>query len=194
MHKIQCQCGALSGHVRGAGTCSRVVCYCADCQAFAKFLGRAGDVLDAQGGTEIVQLAQPRVVFSQGKEHLAAVRLSDQGMIRWYAACCNTPLGNTLPDPKVSFIGLIHSVLNRAKMAEDFGKNIAIVNVDSAIGEPKPKQKGLPGMIVRFLWIILSMRIGGKYRNSPLFTESGEPVVSPVILSVEEFKKLKNTL
>lgn len=194
MHKIQCQCGALSGHVRGAGTCSRVVCYCADCQAFAKFLGRAGDILDAQGGTEIVQLAQPRVVFSQGKEHLAAVRLSDQGMIRWYAACCNTPLGNTLPDPKVSFIGLIHSVLNRAKMAEDFGKNIAIVNVDSAIGEPKPKQKGLPGMIVRFLWIILSMRIGGKYRNSPLFTESGEPVVSPVILSGEELNNLKNTL
>jgi len=194
MHKIQCQCGAFSGHVRGAGTCSRVVCYCADCQAFARFLGRAGDVLDAQGGTGIVQLAQPRVVISQGKEHLAAVRLSGQGMIRWYAACCNTPLGNTLPDPKVSFIGLIHSLLDHAKIADDFGKNIAIVNVDSATGEPKPKQKGLPGMVVRFLWIILSMRIGGKYRKSPFFTDSGEPVVSPVILSIEEFKNLKNTL
>ena len=141
-----------------------------------------------------MQLAQPRVVFSQGKEHLAAVRLSDQGMIRWYAACCNTPLGNTLPDPKVSFIGLIHSVLDHAKIADDFGKNIAIVNVDSATGESKPKQKGLPGMVVRFLWIILSMRIGGKYRKSPFFTDSGEPVVSPVILSDEEFKNLKNTL
>lgn len=194
MHKIQCQCGALSGHIQGAGTCNRIVCYCADCQAFAKFLGRAGDVLDAQGGTGIVQLAQPRVVISQGKEHLAAVRLSDQGMIRWYAACCNTPLGNTLPDPKVSFIGLIHSVLDHAKIADDFGKNIAIVNVDSATGEPKPKQKGLAGMMVRFLWILLSMRMGGKYRKSPFFTDSGEPVVSPVILRGEALKNLKNTL
>lgn len=61
MHRIECQCGALGGYIQGAGTCSRVVCYCSDCRVFEKFLGCHNDVLDAHGGTEIVQLAQPCV-------------------------------------------------------------------------------------------------------------------------------------
>ena len=194
MHRIQCKCGALHGHIQGTGTCSRVVCYCSDCRSFAEFLACSNDVLDQHGGTEIVQLAQPRVVFSHGKEHLAAVRLSEKGMVRWYAACCKTPIGNTLANPKVSFIGLIHSSLDPSKMEEDFGKNIAKVNVDSAIGDPKPEQQGLIGTILRFFWIVLSMRIGSKYRRSQLFNQSGELIVSPVILTAEELQDLKNTV
>jgi Family of unknown function (DUF6151) len=33
----------------------RFVCYCGDCQAFARFLDRA-DVLDAAGGTDIFHM------------------------------------------------------------------------------------------------------------------------------------------
>lgn len=190
MHRIQCKCGALQGHIQGTGTCSRVACYCADCRAFTKFLGCSDDVLDAQGGSEIVQLAQPRVVFSQGKEHLAAVRLSEKGLLRWYADCCKTPIGNTLANPKVSFIGLIRSFLDQSMIDKDFGRSIAVVNVDSAIGDPKPVPKGLFGVILRFIWIVLPMRISGQYRRSPLFTESGDPVVSPRVLTAEERKDL----
>lgn len=192
MHKIQCKCGSLRGHIRGVGTCSRIVCYCSDCKAFTKFLGCSNDVLDAQGGTEIVQLAQPRVVFSHGKDHLAAVRLSENGLVRWYAACCKTPIGNTLANPKVSFIGLIHSSLDHSMMEEDFGTNIAIVNVGSATEESRPKQRGLLGTILRFFWIVLSMRIGGKYRGSQLFNETGDLIVTPLILTAEELKDLKS--
>lgn len=191
MHRMQCKCGALQGHIQGKGTCSRIVCYCADYRAFAKFLGCSNDVLDAQGGSEIVQLAQPRVVFSQGKEHLAAVRLSERGLLRWYADCCKTPIGNTLSNPKVSFIGIIHSSLDDSMIEKDFGSNIAIVNVDSAIGEPKPVQKGFFGVILRFVWMVLSMRISGKYRGSQLFNQSGDPIVSPTVLTSEERKALK---
>ena len=191
MHRIQCKCGALQGHIQGAGTCSRVVCYCADCRAFAKFLGCSDDVLDAQGGTEIVQLAQPRVVFSQGQEHLAAVRLSEKGLLRWYADCCKTPIGNTLSNPKVAFIGLIRASLDPSMIEKDFGSNVAVVHVDSAIGEPKPVQKGLFGTIMRFIWLVLSMRISGQYRRSQLFNGSGDPVVKPTVLTAEERKILK---
>lgn len=194
MHKIQCQCRSLQGHIQGSGTCSRVVCYCADCRAFTKYLNRADEVLDKQGGTEIVQVAQPRVVFSQGKEHLAAMRLSEKGLIRWYASCCNTPIGNTLSNPKIAFIGLIHSCLDHAKLEEDFGKNIAVVNVASAYGEPKPEQKGLFGTILRFIGIVLPMRISGQYRKSPFFDDSGNPIVSTTVLSREERKQLKSTV
>ena len=53
---LRCKCG----HVRGVAvdvspsTGFRFVCYCGDCQAFARFLRRT-DVLDAAGGTDIFQ-------------------------------------------------------------------------------------------------------------------------------------------
>lgn len=190
VHRIQCRCGTVRGQLDVKGIGNRVVCYCTDCRAFAHFLGRPSEVLDVQGGTEIVQVAQPRLTFSQGKEHLAAVRLSEKGLVRWYAACCKTPIGNTLLNPKVPFIGLIHSALDRSRMDADFGKNVAKVNTDTAIGEPKPKPNGLFGSILRFLWIVLSTRISGRYRKSELFNESGAPIVRPTILTTEELGRL----
>lgn len=82
MHRIRFKCGSLQGHIQGTRTCWRVVCYCSDCRSFAKYLGCLKDVLDEHGGTEIVQIALPRVAFSQGEKHLAAVRLSEKGLVR----------------------------------------------------------------------------------------------------------------
>ena len=193
-HNIQCTCGQLRGHVLGKGVSNRVVCYCSDCQAFAKFLGRQDEVLDGHGGTEIIQVAQPRVNFTQGKANLAAMRLSEKGIVRWYASCCKTPIGNTLANPKISFIGLIHTLLDREHLDRDFGTSIAAVNVDSAMGEPKPKQKGLLGTLMRFFWMIIAMRLSGKYKKSQLFTASGELVVAPTVLTTQERRNLKASL
>ena len=143
------------------------------------------------GGSEIVQVAQPRLIFSQGKEHLAAVRLSEKGMVRWYAACCKTPIGNTMLNPKLGFIGLIHSSLDRPRMDLDFGRDIAKVNTDTAVGNTKPRPTGLFGSILRIMWIVLSTRIGGGGRKSEFFDASGNPVVRPRVLTAEELQHLK---
>lgn len=194
MHQIQCQCGTVSGHLEGTGISNRAICYCADCRAFARFLGRSDDVLDEQGGTEVVQVAQHRLRFSRGKAHLAAVRLSEKGMLRWYAQCCSTPLGNTMLNPKMSFIGLVHSPLDRAHMDRDFGEKVARVNTASATSERKPKAEGLPGAIVRLLWIALASRISGDYKKTELFDEHGVPIVRPRVLSAEELEGLKKAV
>lgn len=191
MHKIECQCGKLQGHILDKGLSSRVICYCADCQAFARYLERADEVLDADGGTEIVQVAQPRMKFTQGLEHLVIMRLSEKGLFRWYTSCCNTPLGNTLSNPKLSFIGLIHSSLDMSRIEQDFGNKIAKVNVASATGTPKPEQTGLMATILRFIGMIVSARIGNRYKQSQLFTQAGEPVAPVTVLSREQRKKLK---
>jgi hypothetical protein len=81
MHPIQCKCGTLRGQLEGTGVCNRLICYCTDCRAFASFLGRTVEVLDKQGGTEIVQVAQPRLRFLQGEDRLSAVRLSEKGLV-----------------------------------------------------------------------------------------------------------------
>ena len=57
---LRCRCGTVRGVARDV-TPSKInhcFCYCDDCQAFAHFLGRADDVLDAHGGSEIVQMSQ----------------------------------------------------------------------------------------------------------------------------------------
>jgi hypothetical protein len=192
MHPIQCKCGAIRGQLEGTGTHNRIICYCADCRVFARFLGNSPDVLDAQGGTEIFQVAQSRLRFFEGEDHLAAIRLSDKGMIRWYASCCGTPIGNTMVNPKTSFIGLIHTCLDQTQTDEDFGTNVAVVNVDSALGTPKPKQQGLLGVVARYIWIVATSRITGGYRKSPLFNSFGMPRVDPKVLSSEELANLKS--
>ncbi len=190
MHKIQCECGAVTGHIEGEGTSNRVSCYCADCQAFARYLGRTNDILDAQGGTEIVQLAQHRIVFSSGKQHLAAMQLSENGLLRWFTSCCRSPIGNTVNNQKFSFIGLFSSSMESSLIDQDFGTAIAIVNIDSALGEPKPEQKGIAMMILRVFKIVATSRITGKYRNSVFFTRSGEPITNQIVLTSAERKLL----
>ncbi|MEL6182165.1 MAG: DUF6151 family protein, partial [Myxococcota bacterium] len=103
---VQCRCGQLRGGFQPSSRSQRVVCYCRTCQAFAHFLGRP-ELLDAQGGSHIVQSEPHTLRFHQGSEHLACMRLSDKGLLRWYASCCQTPLGNTPALPSFAFVGLL---------------------------------------------------------------------------------------
>ena len=100
-HALQCRCGTLKGEVAHTEVANRGVCYCKDCQAFARFLGRTG-IMYEHGGTDIYQMAPSRVQLDR-TESLACLRLSDKGMHRWYCSECKTTLGNTL-GPKVPWI------------------------------------------------------------------------------------------
>src|SRR6185312_16583664 len=123
-HPLQCRCGTLRGLVHDPRGGNHAVCWCKDCQAFAHFLGRAGEVLDERGGTEIIQVLPRNVVFTQGVEALACMRLTPKGLVRWYAGCCKTPIGNTLATPKLSFIGLVHTCLKGAPGAAASGAGV----------------------------------------------------------------------
>ncbi|GEN26132.1 hypothetical protein HCU01_40810 [Halomonas cupida] len=186
IHPVQCRCGAFRARLEGRGPHNRVICYCADCQAFARALDKASETLDSQGGTEVVQVMQSRLRLEQGEEHLAVLRLSESGMLRWYAACCATPIGNTMFNPRMSFIGLVHTCLDPARMDTDFGPGVAVANVKSALGEPKPQTRGFLGVLVRLVWIMASGYIRGSWRGSPLFDESGSPRAIPRTLTAEE--------
>src|SRR2546428_13664147 len=94
--ELSCRCGQVRGRVKNAGprTVNRIVCYCDDCQAFLHHLGRA-DLLDAHGGTDIVQVAPSSLAFRRAAEKIVGVRLSPTGLSRWYAPCCSAPPGTT---------------------------------------------------------------------------------------------------
>lgn len=189
-HPLRCRCGALQGQIALGGPTSRMVCYCKDCQAFARYLGPAGNVLDAQGGSDVVQLAPHRIRITRGIEHLAVMRLSSKGMLRWYAACCRTPVGNTMTRRNMPFTGLLAQCLDSAPLDASFGPVGATANTQSALGEPKPRAFGLPGALLRILRIVAGSRLSGKYKVNPFFTAAGTPVAEPTVLTEDQRARL----
>jgi uncharacterized protein DUF6151 len=185
-YPLRCQCGTIQGVLTELKRSNRVVCYCKDCQAFAHALGQAERVLDARGGSDIVQALPKNLRFTQGLDALACLRLTPKGLFRWYAGCCRTPIGNTLPTPKLSFIGLLHVFLDSSEVCLDeaFGPIRTRVNTKSAVGEPKPKEEGVGRTIGWFLRTTLKARFNGDYQRSPFFDPAtGAPILAPRVLT-----------
>jgi hypothetical protein len=196
-HPLQCLCGTIKGFVGEPERANRAVCYCRDCQAFAHFLGKSDEILDELGGSEVIQVLPKNVTFIQGTEALACMRLTAKGLLRWYAGCCNTPIGNTLDNFKISFIGLVHNCLETADrpIQDSFGPVRVWVNTKGAKGNPKPKTVGIGTTILWFLANVAKARIDSSYKQNPLFlVDKGTPIVSPRVLSPEERARLMNAV
>lgn len=190
-HAIQCRCGQLRGLLQPTHPSNRCVCYCSDCQAFARHLG-AQDALDREGGSDIVQVPASHVAFTQGQQQLACIRLTDKGMVRWYASCCRTPIGNTLADGKSDFVGLLQTGLGAASLDASFGPVTMRVAVDSALGPDKPKATGMLGGVAKVMGFIIKGRLRKTWRASPFFdARTGLPVAKPKVLTAEELAAAK---
>ncbi len=175
---LQCRCGKVKGVAKGIkpsdGT--RVKCYCQSCRQFANNL-KADDALDSAGGTDIYQLSPSQVEFHQGNEHIKGMRLSDKGIHRWYASCCNTPIGNTV-SIKLPFIGLIHPIFaDKQKADEVLGPVRALVHTDGAtadISATANKLKSHYAYFVTFLLKMLGWKLSGKGKPSPFYDNDGK--------------------
>ena len=108
--KLSCRCGAVQGTVDLEGA-QGGVCYCDDCRAFAHELERR-DILDAAGGSTVIQIRPGNLQLAQGHAHIGCLRLSDRGMFRFFTTCCQTPLGNVMYKPRLPFIGLSRAALH----------------------------------------------------------------------------------
>ncbi len=170
-HPLQCRCGHLKGLVDRPRTANRVVCYCSDCQAFAQWLGHEGDILDESGGSDVIQTLPRNVTFTQGAESLQCVRLTSKGLVRWYAACLESPTQS---------------------LDASFGPVRAWVNTTSAKGQPKPKARGVSTVVFWFFSTTAKARINGDYKRTPFFhADTGALIVTPQVLSAEELARVK---
>ena len=186
----------IRGSVDESRIIHRSICYCQDCQAFARFLGRAADILDERGGSDVVQILPMSIRFTHGLERLECMRLTPKGLLRWYAGCCKTPLGNTLWSRKFSFIGLLHSCLesDRSSLDEAFGPVRSLVHTQGAMGGPKPRTVGQGVMVRNILLAMFLARLSGNYRRNRLFDDAtGAPIASPRILTANERAALMQT-
>ena len=196
---IKCDCGELRGEVRNASPAriNRGVCYCTDCQAFARHLGRGDLVLDEYGGTEILQFSSGQLEFSQGEEHLACLQLTDGALRRWYASCCNTPIGNTLGKSWIPFVGLLRAsvdpALSEAQLDQLAGPNRLRVHTQGALKDADRLAANAPGqwsMLLGLLRLLGGGWLRGEHRRSPFF-DNGAPVKAASVLSAEELVQAK---
>jgi hypothetical protein len=194
--QLQCRCGAVRAIAHGVtpDVGNHGVCYCDDCQAFAKALGRAGDVLDANGGTDIFQMSPARLEFTEGVDRVACLRLTPKGLARWYAACCNTPIGNTMATPGIPFVGMIRAFVPEPA-SDALGPVRARVFRQFAIGDKAaipPDNQPQWRMFLRVMGLVLGWRLRGDHKRSPFFSAtSGVPLKAPRVLSEAERAALR---
>jgi hypothetical protein len=193
--RLRCRCGRLHGVAKQVSPSNgfRFVCYCADCQAFARFLGRP-DVLDAAGGTDIFQMPSERVTLTAGADALRCVRLSARsGVLRWHADCCRTPIGNTATSARFPITAVIHTFMDQGgdSGARDavLGPPLCRIFERSARG-PLPVNAPPPPslrMFVRRASKLASWWMQGLGRPSPVFdAQTKAPLVAPQVLTPAE--------
>ncbi len=199
---VSCRCGAISGEadvVSNGGV--HVVCFCDDCQAYAKHLaplagshgGAEGGVVDEFGGTAIWQMAPAQLRITKGREHVRCVQLSPKGMLRFYAGCCGTPIGNQMQNAGVPFVGVVHTFLLPRGPSRDavLGPPIRAQSKFATGGDKSDKLSDLFLVIGRSLRLILGGYWRGAARPSPFRDDSGALITTPRVLTTAERDALR---
>lgn len=176
-----CSCGQLKGTIDAltpsGGT--HAECFCDSCRAALIHLGQPDP---RPGGVHLYQTTPDRVHITQGADRLAVIRLSPRGPLRWYAACCNAPLFNTLATPGLPFVAV---AVDRLDNPASVGK----VRVQSFVRGKDGKQHHQGGalMVWRLVTSMGAARLSGRWRETPFFDiATGQPVAAPRVLTREE--------
>ena len=182
---LSCKCGEVRGSVTNVSrdTVNRIVCYCDDCQAFLHHLGRA-EFLDAQGGTDLVQIAPASLSFMQGTERIVGLRLGPKGLYRWYASCCKTPVGNTV-GPAIPFVGIVGQAFESETQRLDVlvGPPIGRIYGKYAIGRaPEGSTRLSPWLMTRAIRMVLGWRLRGQTWPHPFFERKPRALKFPVTM------------
>jgi len=171
---LRCACGAVTGHVEHHAPVPRNVCHCAGCQGYARWLDREEVMLDAAGGTDLFQLT-PSQLRIDGTEQLRCVRLTPKGAVRWYTACCRTPVANTLDAAWVPWLALHHRFVDAEAVGGDT-RSAALGPVAYRIhcrNARQPVPDGHPtgpvGLVVNTLIGTLWDTARGRARPNPFF-------------------------
>ena len=142
-----------------------------------------------------MQVAPAALTFSRGNEHIAGLRLTPKGLFRFFARCCNTPLGNAL-GPGFPFVGIsVRSFDTRDKSTDQtFGAPRGTIHGRNAIGgAPAGSTKIDLPLIARALFLILSWRLSGKQWPHPFFDRATGGSSRPMtILSFAERAELRH--
>lgn len=195
---VECDCGAVKGsveskHLKGY----RAICLCDDCQAFAHHIQRA-DILDANGGTDIIPVMPSHYILQTGTENLKCVRLSSKGMFRWYTSCCKSPMGNSMSSQTMPYIGVPAHLFSKKYTAEqiekEFGPIRERMQAQFARGPlpPLSQKKVSFSFLLRVIKFIAVAILTGTSKPSPFLNKKGNPISEPYVLKKQEREALRS--
>lgn len=189
MHfQFQCKCGALRGQLAQPALALRGVCYCKDCRAYANHLGVSSQTHDDSGGVAFVATQAKYVTFTYGIEQLACLSLSEKGLLRWYAKCCNTPIAGTPRNWKFPYVGLVHTCMQSVPESFEHTFHQLQMRVNTKSTKHAPSGMALKTMasLAGFIPRVAADGLLGAYKNTPFFTATGEPIATVTVLSSAE--------
>lgn len=192
--ELRCRCGEVRGTFDTTRGGTRALCYCRDCQAWAQWLGRADQILDREGGSDIVACLPSGLRFTAGDGSLGCVSLSERGLLRWHTRCCNTAVGNTPRDPRVSYLGLMRDFVagGETALGRAFGPPSIRLHTGSALAPVRASPLGAVTGTFGILKRLLGARFGGGWRDTPLFDPAtGRPVHPRRVLTPVERRALE---
>ncbi len=193
---IKCTCGAVQGTItiNDLATAKHFICLCDDCQAYAHFLARAPDILDKNGGTDILPVVPAEIKITAGFNKLKCVRLGPKGMIRWYAGCCKSAIANTPASAKMPYAGVFTSAIVQSeghRLGPVYGRVLGKFGL--APLPPNTAQTMKPKVGIWVAGFMMKAFLGRKNSPSPFFdAQTGQPTVEPYILNKEERNILKD--
>ncbi|MCG7546700.1 DUF6151 family protein [Pseudoalteromonas sp. Of7M-16] len=184
---FSCRCSKVRGTVSYGNRLfhNRVVCYCDDCQKFVRHLGQ-NQMLNEYGGSDVFQVSSSQLEVHQGKQQIACLTVTKGGVHRWFAACCNTPLGNTV-NARWPLVGLLQGCIEE-DLNETVGPPIGSVFCKFANAEIPAEIKGQwshKRVVVHLAFKIALWRLLGKGKPSE-FYQQGKPIAQPYCLADDE--------
>ena len=193
---IQCDCGQFRARLKAfpGNTPGRLVCYCDDCQRYLRYLKRT-DLLDANGGTEVIPAYPADVTILQGQAQLRCTRLPTDGLFRFSTRCCNTPVVNTAPGrPWAGFLRGMYTNGDKAHAVDQvLGPVRSRIMGRFAQGTPPagtPAKFDLKA-ILTVAPFMLKGKLTGKAAPSPFFAKGGATAIAvPHVLTDAERTEL----
>jgi hypothetical protein len=160
-------------------------------------LGRS-DLLDDNGGTEIIPVFPSAVKIMIGKEKIQCTRLSPQGLFRFSTTWCKTPVAFRSPGlPLVGIPARMFSVTDSEILDRTLEPVKSRMMAQFAYGNvPKQASKKLQTRDVSFLLPFLAKgKLLGKSKPSPFFESDGRTSIAPPdVISLETREKLRSML
>jgi len=180
---LSCTCGSLTGTLKDVGPqCgTHIICHCDDCRAAHNHLGHK---MPADEGIDLYQTSPDKIKIDKGGENLGVLRLSPKGLMRWYAKCCDTPMFNTLANPKMAFVGVQTAAMDETSNLPPVKGRFHRKGADG-----KVKQEGMMRAGGQLLSRMAKARLSGRWKDTPFFdSDNWSPVTEPTVLTLEERK------
>lgn len=150
--------------------------------------------MDGNGGTDVLPMAPSGIAITSGHDRLACMSLGPNGLLRWYSACCRTPLANTSRNARTPYVGLCTACLagDEASLSQRFGpRDRVMLNVKSATGDVPPTRLALLKGGLAILAGMLRERLAGRARPPSVFFDAQGQSAAPVdVIPLERRRQL----